>query len=64
MASKLKRVSEDTERTVTQIAEREGRTFVAQLDKVVEAGLDALGLDTDGTPKSTRKRRTPATAGK
>lgn len=43
MASKLKRVSEPAEATITTLAGREGRTFVAQLDRVVAAGLEALG---------------------
>lgn len=63
-ASKLKRVSENTERVIAQLAEREDRTFVAQLDRVVEAGLNALDLDPNGDPKPTRRRRTPATAAK
>lgn len=53
MPAKLKRVSEKTENTIAQLAEREGRTFVAQLDRVVQAGLEALGE----RPK-TRKRKT------
>lgn len=65
MASKLKRVSPDTERVITDLANREDRTFVAQLDRVVLAGLDALGLDADGSPKrptrAPRKRTAPAT---
>lgn len=44
MASRLKRVSEPTETAITELAEREGRTFVAQLDRVVDAGLRALGV--------------------
>lgn len=53
MASKLKRVSEPTERAITDLATREGRTFVAQLDRVVEAGLEALGepLPTPANPQ-------------
>jgi hypothetical protein len=43
MASKLKRVSNHTEAAITDLAAREGRTFVAQLDRVVEAGLEAIG---------------------
>jgi hypothetical protein len=43
MASKLKRVSEPAEAAITTIAVREDRTFVAQLDRVVAAGLEALG---------------------
>ena len=46
MASRLKRVSEPTEQAVAKIAEREGRTFVAQLDRIVHAGLLALGEPT------------------
>jgi len=66
MASKLKRVSNDTERVITDLAEREDRTFVAQLDRVVIAGLDALGLKADGTPKTAPKapRKRAATAAK
>lgn len=66
-ASKLKRVSENTERAITTLADREDRTFIAQLDRVVEAGLDALGLNADGTPKATPKatrKRATATAGR
>ena len=59
MASKLKRVSQDTEDAITALAEREGRTFVAQLDRVVQAGLEAMGERPK--PKPTRK---PATAAK
>lgn len=43
MASVLKRVSQTTEATITAIADREDRSFVAQLDRVVAAGLEALG---------------------
>lgn len=46
MASTLKRVSVDTERAITALANRESRTFVAQLDIVAEAGLKALGEPT------------------
>lgn len=49
MASQLKRVSENTERAITALATRESRTFVAQLDIVVEAGLAALGEQPAGT---------------
>lgn len=45
MASTLKRVSVDTEAKITALAAREDRTFVAQLDRVVEAGLKAMGED-------------------
>lgn len=45
MASKLKRISEPTEATIATMAAREGRTFVAQLDRIVDAGLQALGED-------------------
>jgi hypothetical protein len=58
MASKLKRVSQDTEDAISALAEREGRTFVAQLDRVVKAGLEALGE----RPKSKPTRKAPATA--
>lgn len=43
MASKLKRVSEPSETAILALANREGRTFVAQLDRVIDAGLAALG---------------------
>lgn len=43
MASKLKRVSEPAEAAIATLATREGRTFVAQLDRVVAAGLTTLG---------------------
>jgi hypothetical protein len=43
MASKLKRVSAPTENAIVDLANREGRTFIAQLDRVVDAGLRALG---------------------
>ena len=43
MASTLKRVSIPLEAAITTLAKREDRTFVAQLDRVVEAGLQALG---------------------
>lgn len=63
--SKLKRVSETTETAVTRVADREGRTFVAQLDRLVEAGFEHLGLTPNGDPKPTttrapRKRTTAA----
>lgn len=59
-ASKLKRVSEDTETAITELAERENRTFVAQLDRVVQAGLEAMGErpKPTATRKSTRKQPT------
>ena len=50
MAAILKRVSPQAERAVFTLAEREGRTFVAQLDRVVNAGLEAMGEDTLDTP--------------
>lgn len=71
MPSRLKRVSEPTEAAITTLAEREGRTFVAQLDRVVHAGLTALGEPSPmvaaaaparPAPKA-RGRRQPATAG-
>lgn len=52
MASPLKRVSEDTATRISELAEREGRTFVAQLDRVVDAGLKALG---EPQPEQTAK---------
>ena len=68
MASKLKRVSEDTDNAITTLAEREDRTFVAQLDRVVAAGLDALGepvpASIAGTLPTKGRKRTTATAGK
>lgn len=54
MPSKLKRVSENTEAAINVLAEREERTFVAQLDVVVRAGLEAMGEATlipDTTPQ-------------
>lgn len=45
MASKLKRVSAPTEAVIVDLANREGRTFVSQLDRIVDAGLNALGFD-------------------
>lgn len=53
-ASKLKRISEDTERAINQLAENENRTFIAQLDVVVAAGMNALGHG--HKPPATRKR--------
>lgn len=62
MPSRLKRVSEPTETTITALAAREGRTFVAQLDRVVTAGLQALGEPplTDDTPTTTASTRSRA----
>jgi hypothetical protein len=65
MASKLKRVSEPTEAVINELAEREGRTFVAQLDRVVDAGLVALGerKPPESAPaKGKRTRARTATA--
>jgi hypothetical protein len=66
MPSRLKRVSEPTEAAITTLAEREGRTFVAQLDRVVHAGLVALGepspLAPAATPAPAQPRRRRATA--
>jgi hypothetical protein len=62
-ASKLKRVSEQTEKAITTMAESEDRTFVAQLERVVEAGLDALGYTSDGVPKSKPRKRAGASTG-
>lgn len=65
-ASRLKRVSEPTEAAITTLAGREDRTFVAQLDRVVAAGLHALGEDVpaeialEPTPTPRRTRRQPA----
>lgn len=67
MASRLKRVSDETERAITALAERESRTFVAQLDRVVEAGLVALGERAPDKPAPTgtgTPKRQPAPAGK
>jgi hypothetical protein len=50
--TKLKRISQSTETAVLELAQREGRTFIAQLDRVVEAGLQALA-DTPPTPAET-----------
>jgi hypothetical protein len=44
-ASVLKRVSPTTEATISELAAREDRSFVAQLDRVVAAGLQAMGED-------------------
>jgi hypothetical protein len=71
MASKLKRVSENTDRAITDLAEREDRTFVAQLDRVVAAGLHALGEGAMGdsifsdkpTTTTTPKASKPAAKG-
>lgn len=72
MASVLKRVSPTTEATISELADREDRSFVAQLDRVVAAGLEAMGLDVPAaiaptapaaTAKPARKaRKAPATA--
>ena len=40
----LKRVTPATERTVSDLASREDRSFVKQLDRIVLAGLRAEGL--------------------
>lgn len=49
MPALLKRVSEPTAERVAEIARREGRTFVAQLDRIVDAGLAAMGESTEPT---------------
>lgn len=49
MASRLKRISEPTEAAISELARTENRTFVAQLDVVVAAGLQALGHPTPAT---------------
>lgn len=54
--STLKRVSTTTADTITAIADREDRTFIAQLDRIVDAGLKAMG--------ETVPDRTPQPAGK
>lgn len=59
MPSRLKRVSEPTEAAIATLAEREDRTFVAQLDRVVVAGLTALG-----EPIPAELQPQPAAAGK
>ena len=69
MAAILKRVSQPTEQAISELAQREGRTFVAQLDRVVDAGLVALGQDpVNGTeppaPTPQPKGRKRATAGR
>lgn len=58
MTSKLKRVSANTETIVNTLAEREGRTFVAQLDRVVEAGLIAMGEAQPEQPEPAKKTTT------
>jgi len=66
MASVLKRVSPTTEATISELAAREDRSFVAQLDRVVAAGLAAMGEDvpaaiaptaTTAAPKAPRRTR-------
>lgn len=67
MASNLKRVSPDVDVAVTALADREDRSFVAQLDRVVAAGLAALGEDVPdklapkGTSQPTRRGRARTT---
>lgn len=39
----LKRVSPPAEAAIAALATREDRSFIAQLDRVVAAGLQALG---------------------
>lgn len=54
--STLKRISTHTEQAITTLAGREDRTFIAQLDRVVDAGLQALGEptpDRDSEPALT-----------
>lgn len=45
MASILKRVSPRTEAIISKLAKQEDRSFVAQLDRIVDAGLKAEGID-------------------
>ncbi len=69
--SPLKRVSAHTEATVSALAEREDRTFIAQLDRIVAAGLQALGEPlppelkpaTATKPRARRRERTAAPEG-
>ena len=61
MASRLKRVSEPTEAAIATLAEREGRTFVAQLDRVAAAGLKALG---EPVPAALEPQPAAAAAGR
>ena len=72
-SSILKRVHPATEQAISELANREGRTFVAQLDRVVDAGFAALGepipdrsepeQPTPAKPRRhARAARTPATA--
>ncbi len=62
MPSTLKRVSAPTERAITDLAKREGRTFVAQLDRVVQAGLTALGESLPEPDQPAATAPEPATA--
>jgi hypothetical protein len=60
MASSLKRVSPATEAAVLAIAQREDRTFVAQLDRVVDAGLRSMGepgILPDAEPEQAKPAR-------
>lgn len=62
--SPLKRISQTTESTIKNIATREDRTFIAQLDRVVAAGLAALGepvpTEIAPTTPTTKARKAPA----
>ena len=66
MPKPLRRVSPAAERGVLAVAERESRTFIVQLDRVVAAGLHALGEDVPEElrpllpAKPTRKRAAAA----
>lgn len=51
MASTLMRVSEDRAALVKDKADHEGRTYVAELDRIIDAGLATLY----GAPKRGRK---------
>ena len=54
MASRLKRISERSEHAIAELARAENRTFVAQLDIVVEHGLTTMGrLDVLPDPPQT-----------
>ena len=44
-ASRLVRATERNAERVTKIAKAESRTFIAQLDLIIDAGITALQLD-------------------
>lgn len=68
MAKPLRRVSPAAEASVLAIADRESRTFIVQLDRVVAAGLHALGEpvpeDLKAYVLAKPRRATKATAGR